>query len=67
MNFRVGTFQGHVHFWPNLNPPLEHLIKVVLIARKLLLHSEIKKLLSRAHVSSMEQRAELHMTKKNRL
>ena len=26
MNFHVGTFQVHKHFWPNLNSPLEHLM-----------------------------------------
>ena len=30
MNFGVGTFRVRTYFWPNLNPPLEHLIKVVL-------------------------------------
>ena len=30
MNFGVGTFRVRIYFWPNLNPPLEHLIKVVL-------------------------------------
>ena len=30
VNFGVGTFRVRTYFWPNLNPPLEHLIKVVL-------------------------------------
>ena len=33
MNFGVGTFRVRTYFWPNLNPSLEHLIKVVLIVR----------------------------------
>ena len=30
MNFHVGTFRLHTHFWPNLNFPLERLMKFVL-------------------------------------
>ena len=37
MNFGVGTFRVRIYFWPNLNPPLEHLIKVVLIRFSVLL------------------------------
>ena len=54
VNFGVGTSRVRTYFWPNLNPPLEHLIKVVLIAQKLLLRGKIKKVLSRAHVCSLK-------------
>ena len=30
MKFGVGIFRVRTYFWPNLNPPLEHLTKVVL-------------------------------------
>ena len=32
-NFHVGTFRLHLHFWPNLNFLLEHLMKVILIVQ----------------------------------
>ena len=31
MNFHVGTFGVNLDFWPNLNSPLDHLMKVVLM------------------------------------
>ena len=30
VNFHVCTFQLRIHFWRNLNSPLEHVMKVVL-------------------------------------
>ena len=31
VKFHVGTFRSRIPFWPNLNSPLEHVIKVVFI------------------------------------
>ena len=34
--FHVGTFRVHLYFWPNLNFPLEYLMKVVLTCTRLI-------------------------------
>ena len=60
MDFHVGTFQLHVHFWPNLNCALKHVMKVVSISISATRTLEIT-VVNAANVES-EERGQVKLT-----